>query len=442
MATYNFSLTPKSRGKGKSAAAELSYISRTKLNDIRTGNSYDNRERKDLVYSKVFLPKEASPDWKDLQKLANAVEEYSYNPNARIGKSFICAIPNELSEFSHLDMVEEFCNHLKEQGIVAAIGAHDEVKKQQRNKHIHIFIPAKPCKNGKFVPGSMVGYKCIHNGEYKVLTANEFNELRDSGNPAEKIYKYVLINEEATDNNILKLTPSEYEAHYKETYIRKSKQPEKVKIDLTEWDSTEWLKKERKYWADLCNKYLALEGIEERVSEKSYKEQGIEKIPEIHLGPVVAEMERKNPGSTEKGKKNMSIQQRNKEIDYINKLLDNNIITNPDERKMANKIKRELLWNDSAMLIEYRVKSVKLFNEIIKKLKETTTLFCSFITSCEGLIVLLYHQYLKVKEMIDSIKERTQNNDDSNISELIDNATRRSKETIKGQNNKQDYIKE
>ena len=34
MATYNFSLTPKSRSKGKSAAAELSYISRTKLNDI------------------------------------------------------------------------------------------------------------------------------------------------------------------------------------------------------------------------------------------------------------------------------------------------------------------------------------------------------------------------------------------------------------------------
>ncbi len=440
MATYNFSLTPKSRGKGKSAAAELSYISRTKLNDIRTGINHDNRERKDLVYSRVFLPKEASPEWKDLQKLANAVEEYSSNPNARIGKSFICAVPNELSEISHMAIVEDFGKHLKEQGIVAAIGAHDEMKKQQRNKHIHVFIPTKPCKNGRFVQGSMVGYKCIHNGEYKVLTAKEFNALKDGGNPAEKIYKYVPINEDGTDDNTLKLTPSEYEAHYKETHIRKSKQPGKVKIDLTEWDSTEWLKKERKFWADLCNKYLALEGIEERVSEKSYSEQRIEKIPEIHLGTVVAEMERKNPGSTEKGRKNMSIQLRNKGIEYINNLLDNIMIENTDEKEMAIEMKRELLWNDDTMLIEYKTKSFELFKKIIQKLKETKTLFCAFVSGSEGIILMLYHQYLKVKDILDSLKAQNHNKDKS-VYELINNATRRAKETIKGQNYMQDYIK-
>ena len=428
MATYNFSLTPKSRSKGKSAAAELSYISRTKLNDIRTGINYDNRERKDLVYSRVFLPKEASPEWKDLQKLANAVEEYSSNSNARICKSFICAVPNELSEISHMAIVEDFGKHLKEQGIVAAIGAHDEMKKQQRNKHIHVFIPTKPCKDGRFVPGSMVGYKCIHNGEHKVLTAIEFNTLKDSGNPAEKIYKYVPINEDATDDNTLKLTPSEYEAHYKETHIRKSKQPEKVKIDLTEWDSKEWLKKERKFWADLCNKYLALEGIEERVSEKSYKEQEIEKIPEIHLGPVVAEMERKNPGSTEKGRKNMSIQLRNKGIEYINNLLDNNMIENTDEKEMAVEMKRELLWNDDTMLIEYKTKSFELFKKIIQKLKETKTLFCAFISGSEGILLMLHHQYLKVKDMLGSLKIRNHNKEKS-VDELINNATVRSCKT-------------
>lgn len=439
MATYNFSLTPKSRGKGKSAAAELSYISRTKLNDIRTGINYDNRERKDLIYSKVFLPIGASPEWLDLQKLANAVEEYSSNPNARICKSFICAIPNELSETSFLLIVDEFGNHLIEQGIVAAIGAHDEIKKQQRNKHIHVFIPTKPCKNGVFVPGSMVGYKCIHNGEHKVLTANEFNALKESDNPAEKIYKYVPINEDATDDNTLKLTQSEYEAHYKEMYVRKNKQPEKIKIDLTEWDSREWLIKERKFWADLCNKYLELEGREERVSEKSYIDQGIERIAEIHLGPVVAEMERKNPGSTEKGRKNMSIQLRNKGIEYINNLLDNNMIENTDEKEMAVEMKRELLWNDDAMLIEYKTKSIEFFKKIIQKMKETSTLFCAFISGSEGIVLMLYHQYLKVKDMLDSLKIDNHNKEKS-VDELINNATVRSgKAHIKQKNN--EYFK-
>ena len=44
----------------------------------------------------------------------------------------------------------------------------------------------------------------------------------------------------------------------------------------------------RERWADVQNRHLERAGIAERVTHLSLKEQGIERTPEIHLGPVLA----------------------------------------------------------------------------------------------------------------------------------------------------------
>jgi hypothetical protein len=48
--------------------------------------------------------------------------------------------------------------------------------------------------------------------------------------------------------------------------------------------STEWLLSQRKNWEEICNQALAAAGRPERVDCRSYKDRGLEKIPQIHLG--------------------------------------------------------------------------------------------------------------------------------------------------------------
>ena len=46
---------------------------------------------------------------------------------------------------------------------------------------------------------------------------------------------------------------------------------------------------DRKLWADVQNEHLAMHGHSARVDHRSYKERGIDRIPEPHLGPRIVE---------------------------------------------------------------------------------------------------------------------------------------------------------
>ncbi len=59
------------------------------------------------------------------------------------------------------------------------------------------------------------------------------------------------------------------------------------------------------------------------------------------------------------------------------------------------------------MLIEYKIKSIEFFKK--NKMKETNALFSAFISSSEGNVLMLYHQYLKIKDMLDSLRIQKHN---------------------------------
>jgi hypothetical protein len=54
-----------------------------------------------------------------------------------------------------------------------------------------------------------------------------------------------------------------------------------------------WLLMIREKWADICNKYLEKEGFSVRVSHKSYKDRGINKVSAIHYGKNVWALHKK-----------------------------------------------------------------------------------------------------------------------------------------------------
>ena len=55
--------------------------------------------------------------------------------------------------------------------------------------------------------------------------------------------------------------------------------------------SKAWLVETRKAWAEETNQALERAGHEIRIDHRSYAEQGIERLPGLHLGPTVREME-------------------------------------------------------------------------------------------------------------------------------------------------------
>ena len=59
------------------------------------------------------------------------------------------------------------------------------------------------------------------------------------------------------------------------------------------WNQRELVKQWREEWANHVNRTLECEGHHARIDHRSLQERGIDREPQIHLGPVVIEMERK-----------------------------------------------------------------------------------------------------------------------------------------------------
>jgi len=81
-----------------------------------------------------------------------------------------------------------------------------------------------------------------------------------------------------------------------------------------DWNDRSVLNGWREKWAEHMNKALELAGEEKRIDHRSYADQGLDFEPTWHMGPAVAAMERRSPGSTAVGRMNQEIEARNEII--------------------------------------------------------------------------------------------------------------------------------
>ena len=79
------------------------------------------------------------------------------------------------------------------------------------------------------------------------------------------------------------------------------------------WNDKKLLLEWRERWAEWCNHKLYFVS-DARVDHRSYKVQGVDKLPQIHLGVEVCAVERKG-FKTDKGNRNRRIRQRNLETE-------------------------------------------------------------------------------------------------------------------------------
>lgn len=83
-------------------------------------------------------------------------------------------------------------------------------------------------------------------------------------------------------------------------------------LKVREWNKKTLLRQWRKQWAEYQNRVFERKGLEVRISHLSYKEQGLDREPGIHLGPVLAALELEKGIKTKHGDKNRAIEARNK----------------------------------------------------------------------------------------------------------------------------------
>ena len=87
-----------------------------------------------------------------------------------------------------------------------------------------------------------------------------------------------------------------------------------------DWNKRELLEKQREAWSAYANLALEKAGINERIDHRTLEEQGINRIPQIHLGSAVTAMMKRGV-ATYKGDRWKAIAEKNKQIESLERSL-------------------------------------------------------------------------------------------------------------------------
>ena len=231
MAIFHMSFSNISAGKGRSAIASAAYRSGEKLFDDKEGRHYFYA-RSVMPESFILTPKNA-PEWAgNREQLWNEVEKKDRKSNSRYAKEFNVALPVELSESEQKELLTKYVQeNFVDQGMVADVAIHRD---HQDNPHAHVMLTNRP-----FNP----------DGSWGLKTKTQY--IKD-------------------ENGKQLLTKSGF--------------PKQRKIWLVDWDKKEKINEWRKNWALSVNQVLAQKNIPDRISEKSFVNQGIQETPTQHEG--------------------------------------------------------------------------------------------------------------------------------------------------------------
>ena len=229
------------RSKRQSAVASAAYQSGERL-----FSEYDQKQKyyshkSEIVHTEIMLPPHAPPEYADRNTLWNAAEAIEKQWNSQLARRFVLAIPRELPRSQYADLIRDYCREFfVSKGMIADFAIHD---KGDGNPHAHILLTMRAMdEQGKWLPKSRKVYDLDENGER------------------------------------IRLASGRWKSH---------------KEDTVDWNDQKYAEIWRQGWADTANRYLEAIGSPERLDLRSYARQGIDKIPTVHMGPAVSQLEKK-----------------------------------------------------------------------------------------------------------------------------------------------------
>ena len=264
MAIYHLCIKIISRGKGKSAVAASAYRSGEKIKNEYDGIVHDFTRKGGIAHTEILLPQNAPQEFVNRSVLWNSVEKIEKSKNSQLAREIEIALPKELNREKQIEIVREYVKeNFVKIGMCADIAIHD---KNDGNPHAHILLTIRPLNKDKtWGAKSKKEYVFDENGE-KVKLKNGNYKTR--------------------------------------------------KIDTVDWNEQDKAEEWRKSWADITNKYLEENIIQEKVDHRSYERQGIEQIPTIHLGVSATQMEKKGI-ATDRRNINLEIRKQNRLLQEI-----------------------------------------------------------------------------------------------------------------------------
>ena len=163
------------------------------------------------------------------------------NGTPQLARRFVLAIPRELPRSQYADLIRDYCREFfVSKGMIADFAIHD---KGDGNPHAHILLTMRAMdEQGKWLPKEPEVYDLDENGER------------------------------------IRLASGRWKSH---------------KEDTVDWNDQKYAEIWRQGWADTANRYLEAIGSPERLDLRSYARQGIDKIPTVHMGPAVSQLEKK-----------------------------------------------------------------------------------------------------------------------------------------------------
>ena len=244
--------------------AAAAYRSGEKLVNEWDGMTHDYTRKGGVVHAEIMLPSHAPRSFADRSTLWNSVEEIEKSSTAQLAREIEVALPVELSRAEQLALVQAFVkDNFVDAGMCADFAIHD---KGTGNPHAHILLTIRPIKE---------------NGEW--------------GAKCRKVYDLEGQGQRIPDGK------GGWKSH---------------REDTTDWNQRGNAEKWRAAWAAYTNRALEAAGRPERIDHRSYKRQGVDKIPTVHMGPAASQMERRGI-QTEKGNINREIAADNKLLKEI-----------------------------------------------------------------------------------------------------------------------------
>lgn len=274
------------RSKGQSAVEKASYISRSILVSEYDGQTYRPKYHEDLVHSEISLPQNAPREYADRATLWNAVELSEKGQKSQLARMLKASLPNEWSYELAEEVVRDYVQrNFVDKGMCADWAIHDsENDKGQRNLHIHVLLTMRPL---------------TENGEWGAKTKNVY-VLDENGE------RIPLIDKKTGKQKVDK---------------RNRKQWKCQTVESTDWNSRENAMMWRRDLAETINATNEQLGIAVHWEHRSFKEQGIDKEPTIHIGAVANALERKGI-QTERGNINREIIRGNVLLEQAKEMLE------------------------------------------------------------------------------------------------------------------------
>ena len=250
------------------------------------GQTYRPKYHEDLVHSEISLPENAPKEFADRATLWNSVELAEKGQKAQLARMLKASLPNDWSYEVAEEVVRDYVQrNFVEKGMCADWAIHDsENEKGQHNLHFHILLTMRPLtENGEWGTKTKKVYILDENGE-----------------------RVPLIDKKTGQQKVDKQNRKQWKCQT---------------VESTDWNSRENAKMWRKNLADTINATNERLGIAVHWEHRSFKEQGIDREPTVHIGAIANALERKGI-QTDRGNINREIIRRNMMLEQAKEMLE------------------------------------------------------------------------------------------------------------------------